>query len=946
MTLNSKPLWTLRTIVLLIVVAASYFVAGRLGLRLSYLGGNVTLVWPPSGIALAAVLLGGRVQLLAIAVGAMLTTASTGASIGFVLATGLGNTFAAFIGWKFYGQGLPDDGVQRSSLSTCHDLLRFIGLGVLLPAMICSIVGTAGLVLTRMVPLDQSHYAMACWWLGDAMGVLIITPLILTWGRGTSVRFASAGSRVEYAGLLVCICLLGLFAYGSQLASDLAKPLGYAFFPFITWAALRFEFRGVTLAIFLSTAFAVWGTARGSGPFSQESLQLSLGYLYAYMAVVCVTGLLLAAVIGERRQAVKDASDSADRLQLAVRAASIGLWDWDLATNEVTFSPEWKRQLGYEPHEIGNHFREWQIRCHPDDVKFTLDEVKRHLANEQSSFAVEFRMRHKDGSWRWIDSRAQKCVDANGRPTHLIGCHVDISERKTFEVAIMQSEARYRGYFELGLIGMAITSPEKGFIDFNDELCRIFGYSRAQLLQLTWEELAHPDDMVSNRELFDQVMSGQFDRYSMEKRFIRGDGTIIHADVAAQAVRKSDGQIDHFISFIHDISERQRLEEQLRQSQKMEAIGQLAGGAAHDFNNYLTVIMGYCELLLARLPSDHDCRSSVETMYSASERASLLTRQLLAFSRQSVLQPRVISLSSVVLDNEQLLRGLSGENVRLTLDLDSDLKPVFADAGQLTQVIVNLVVNARDAMPDGGEIIIRTSMDSKDAFRSARQVMLSVTDTGQGMSDSVAARVFEPFFTTKAMGKGTGLGLATVYGIVQQSGGHVGVQSEMGHGTTFTITLPASEGDTEAKTARVASGVVSGGSETILLVEDEDAVRDIAAQVLRTHGFHVMAAENATRAIELASSYSQPIHLLLTDVMMPGMNGFQLAQQLTRQRPDLKVLLASGYSRDSRVRDQIVESRLVWLQKPFAPSALIEHVRQVLDGPAITIASANDSRAA
>jgi PAS domain S-box-containing protein len=829
------------------------------------------------------------------------------------------------------------------------DVLNFILFGVILSPMISATNGVSGLWLTGMAPQQALPSIWVCWWLGDAMGVLIVAPCLLTWFRPSAVRFRSGiqwkpTASLEFLSLLITLGALGGLTYSDALPSDLAKPLSYAVFPVIIWAALRFEQRGVTTIAFLCTAFAVWGTANGRGPFFQSSLTLSLGYLHAFMAVVTITGLILAVVIGERRRAEQAHADSADRLRLAVKSSNVGLWDWNLKTDEVIFSPEWKRQLGYEPHEITNNFFEWQNRCHPDDVQRAWEHVQRYLKGETAAFEIEFRLQHRDGTWKWIYAKAQKLDDNQGKPLRLIGCHVDISERKRFEEAKSQSEARFRGYFELGLIGMAITSPEKGWLEFNDKLCQILGYPRDVLCQMTWTELTHPDDLEADVGWFNRVLAGEIDGYSMDKRFIRGDGTITFATIAARAVRGFDGRIDHFIALVHDISERRLLEEQLRQSQKMEAIGQLAGGAAHDFNNYLTVITGYCDLLLARLPSSDPNRPAIQTMFSASERAASLTNQLLAFSRQTILQPCVVNLNATVKEAEPLLRGMAGEHVRLILNLNPSIRQIFVDPGQLTQVLVNLVVNARDAMPNGGQLTISTDVASEGQLQlldratvshCAAAVRLSVADTGNGMTPEVAQRVFEPFFTTKGIGKGTGLGLAMVYGIVKQSDGHIQVHSEPGHGTEFDLVFPAVDGEAMSRTEADATSLISPGNgmgtERILAVEDKASVRDLTVRILTSHGYTVVAAEDGLQALERFAEADEEFDMLLTDVVMPAMSGPALAEILVGKKPSLKVLFVTGYTDDVAVRNKLQESRRSCLQKPFTPTTLIQQVRAILD---------------
>lgn len=911
-------------------VASAYVVSAQLGLQLATYANNVTLVWPPSGIALAAMCLFGSRILPAIILGAFLATAMTGAPITFAITTAIGNSLEACLGYVLLHNFLR----QAPRLNRLRDVLHFAVRGVLLSPLPSSLLGGIGLLLHSMIPGSEFPRAVFVWWFGDAMGILIIAPLLLTIPYH-DLRRPDPERSLEFGSLLATVFLLGIITYGNSVSANLEGPLAYGIFPLIAWAALRFGQPGVASVLLFTSFFAAIGTHFGNGPFSDTGSQHGLASLHFYLAIVGMTGLILGAIFSELKGTQAELSVIANRLQLAVRSANIGLWDWDLQTNLVTYSAEWKAQLGYEPWEIEDHYEEWRSRCHPDDLEPTLKVVEDYINKTVPAYQVEFRMRHKDGYWKWIHAYGHLVHDGFGKPRRLIGCHLDVTEQKKNEQAIRQSEARFRGYFDLGLIGMAITSPQKGWIEFNDKLCEILGYSAEQLRTMTWAELTHPDDLATDVAEFDRVVRGEIESYSLEKRFIHADGEVIYAGIAARAVRSRDGSIDHFVALVHDLSERRRLEEQLRQSQKMEAIGQLAGGAAHDFNNYLTVISGYCELLRISMPENDPSRATLDTMLTASERAAELTRQLLAFSRQSVLKPIVLNLNSVIQKAEPLLQGLVRENTQLVFMLSPGVGNVVADAGQMTQVLVNLATNARDAMPEGGLIVIQTSEETSS--EAQRQVILRVSDTGHGMSPETMARIFEPFYTTKVIGKGTGLGLAVVYGIVTQNHGTITVDSEPEQGTTFEIRIPAVDSEAMESTAPPVTPVAAHGSATILLVEDETAVRELSRQILQRQGYRVLSAASGPEAIRLMMETTETISMLVTDVMMPEMNGWQLAEQLLEQRPEMKVLFVSGYSRDRSMPNRLDPHRMAWLQKPFSPARLADRVHAMLKtspGPA------------
>jgi len=505
--------------------------------------------------------------------------------------------------------------------------------------------------------------------------------------------------------------------------------------------------------------------------------------------------------------------------------------------------------------------------------------------------------------------------------------------------ALRASEAGYETLVEHAPIGIYRSTPQGRFVSANEALVRMLGYaSVADVLRLDMARDVYADPAERQRLLDrDTYTDREYDE--VEATWKCKDGRLLTVQLSVRAVRNGARQVEYYETFVRDVTDQRRLQQQLVQSQKMEAVGRLAGGIAHDFNNLLTVITSYSDLLLEDLGREDAKREDVEQIRKAAEGAAALTRQLLAFSRQQVLEPKVVSLSAVVSGVEKMLRRVLGEDVDLGTVLDPDLGSVKADVGQLEQVLMNLAVNARDAMPTGGKLTIETAdvehdpdyAREHDAAPVRQFVMLAVSDTGIGMDEATKAHIFEPFFTTKEPGKGTGLGLATVYGIVKQSGGFIWVYSEPERGTTFKIYLPRVDAPAPGRAADPAPAAVPRGTETVLLVEDAAAVRAVTRQVLERQGYAVLEAPNGEAALHLAQKHRGPIHLLLTDVVMPVMSGRQLADQLARARPDMKVLYASGYTDDSVVRHGVLEEGTAYLQKPFTPERLARKVRDVLD---------------
>jgi two-component system cell cycle sensor histidine kinase/response regulator CckA len=510
-------------------------------------------------------------------------------------------------------------------------------------------------------------------------------------------------------------------------------------------------------------------------------------------------------------------------------------------------------------------------------------------------------------------------------------------ERKRSEAQLQESEKRYRLLFEANPQAMWVYDNETlRFLAVNEAAIRRYGYSRQEFLGMTLRDIRLPSEHARLEELVDQRTPGP--RVVGDLRHRRKDGTVIEVEIAVDTIEFA-GRPAGLVS-VQDVSERKQLEDQLRQSQKIEAVGQLAGGIAHDFNNLLTAITGYSELLLEDLGVQDPRRQDLEEIRKAAWRAASLTQQLLAFSRKQVLQPQILDLNQVVGNAEKLLRRLIGENITLRTSLDASLGATKADPGQLEQVIVNLAVNARDAMPHGGQLLIETKNVDLDAAYAAAHaavtagpyVVLAVSDTGSGMDEATKARLFEPFFTTKEPGKGTGLGLSTAYGIVRQSGGFIWVYSEPGQGATFKIYLPRIAAKAERIEPSPLPAKVPRGTETILLVEDEPALRAVARRALERQGYVILEAPDGDSALALMAAHSGPLDLLVTDVVMPGLSGRELATRLVAARPGVRVLYTSGYTDDAIVQHGVLEAGIQFLQKPFTPDTLGRKVRDVLDG--------------
>ncbi len=514
------------------------------------------------------------------------------------------------------------------------------------------------------------------------------------------------------------------------------------------------------------------------------------------------------------------------------------------------------------------------------------------------------------------------------------------AERRRAEDELRASEARYSHLFENSPLPMWVFDRDTlAFLAVNAATVRQYGYSREEFARMTVADIRPVGDVPALREA---VAGPPADNRIVRHR--RRDGSLLTVEIQSHDV-SFEGRSAR-LALGHDITARlqaeealKRSEERLHQAQKLDAIGSLAGGIAHDFNNMLTVILSYAKLIVYGLKPGDPILDDVEEIRRAGERATEMTRQLLAFSRKQMLQPRIVDLNRVIGGMEKMLYRLLGADIDLSLLTAPKLAKVFADPSQVEQIIMNLVVNARDASPNGGKVTIETMDVVLDAAYAADHhgvtpgphVLLAVTDTGTGMDKETQARIFEPFFTTKEQGKGTGLGLSTVFGIVKQSGGHVWVYSEVGRGSTFKVYLPGCEGEEETVTAPVEAGDLRG-QETILLVEDEEQVRVLLRSVLRRNGYNVLETQNGGEAFLVCEKYEAKIDLLLTDVVMPRMNGREVAERLVGMRPSLRVLFVSGYTENSIVHHGVLDSGVAFLSKPITPDVLLRKVREVLDG--------------
>ncbi len=591
------------------------------------------------------------------------------------------------------------------------------------------------------------------------------------------------------------------------------------------------------------------------------------------------------------------------------------------------------RMTGYTAEEvIGKTSAELNVWADPDQRGATLQKVLR----EGEVHEEEFRFRTKAGEIRFGQLAAVRV--AVGTQQCMLSVSRDITEKRRAQEELRRSEANFRSLIHDAPFGVLRSTLEGRVLQANPALVNMLGYnSEEELLQLNLERDVYHDP--KQRQSLIEEFSQKKDIHNVEVQWKRKDGNIITALLNGRRIEGADQTQTHYEVFAEDITQRRTLERQLFQSQKMEAIGRLAGGIAHDFNNLLGVVLGHTEILEEAAGQDKRLQRSVEAIQSATQRAAALTTQLLAFSRKQMVEPRILDLNVAVREIEKLLHRVIGEDIELIIRVQPSASTILIDPGQIDQILMNLVVNARDAMPIGGKLILETSSLTLDDSYVGQHlgaaagpfVLLSISDTGFGMDQETLSHIYEPFFTTKEIGKGTGLGLSTVYGIVKQCGGYIMAYSEPGRGTTFKVYFPRVSGVPQAPRASARRADLPGGNETILLVEDETALRELTRGLLEAAGYTVLEAANVEDAIHLAENAHRKIDLLLTDVVMPGMDGHELSRRLTSSCALLKVLYMSGYTDDVIVQRGVLNGGTTLLQKPFGRAGLLGKVRQVLD---------------
>jgi PAS domain S-box-containing protein len=642
----------------------------------------------------------------------------------------------------------------------------------------------------------------------------------------------------------------------------------------------------------------------------------------------------------EQRQAESVLLENKNRHELAERIGRVGNWEYNIKTGKFWGSDGARIIYGFDPS---------QKDFSTDQVEILIPERERvhqalvDLIEHETPYNLEFEIVPLDSiSPKTITSIARLIRDDNGYPLKVSGIIQDITERKQTENSLKTSEGMYRKLFNSIRDAILVTDTSRNIIDCNQAFFDLFGYSPKEILNKKTSCLYK--NKTGYLKMGQAIANHTNDASSflITNHYKKKDSTSFSGEASTFYLRDDNGNIKGFVELIRDVSNQILLEEQIRQSQKMEAIGQLAGGVAHDFNNLLTIINGYSDILLEGKKQGETDYEELQQIRQAGSRAGALTEQLLAFSRKQVLEPEILDVNLLLDGTKKMLRRIIGEDIDLVTRFDATLAAIKADPGQLDQIILNLAVNARDAMPRGGKLTIETNNILTDEttignfsnLLPGNQVLITITDNGSGMSKKTMNRIFEPFFTTKKAGKGTGMGLPMAYGIVKQSGGEIQVFSkttEPGRGTSFKIYFPAVKDTASVRKKNTGPEISLEGNETILIVEDEDPVRKLIEHALRQYGYELMTASGGSEALKLIKSVAQPIHLLLTDVIMPGMSGRELADSMLEIHPDIQICFMSGYTDDAINHHGILDQDVHFIQKPFLPSKLTGKIREILD---------------
>ena len=924
-------------------VTLAYFTLAKLGLRLASINPSASPIWPPTGFALATVLLGGLRMWPAIFIGAFAANATTAGTLVTSALIALGNTLEAVIG----GAMIERWSGGRDTFASPPQVIKFALISAGPATVISASVGVLTLSAAGFAAWANFMPIWVTWWLGDAAGALVVTPVIVLWAQ-TDRRAFDGRERWAIAATLMSAIAVGLIAFNPLVPhSQYASPLGFLAILPLVWAALRRGPRDTATVALILTGFAVWSAIEHGGPFGNIGLNETFVLLLTFLTSVSVPSLALSADVAMRRSTedalrrsqaeldhrVKERTaalaDANIHLMEAQRLADLGSWSWDVVQNKITWSDQLFEIYGVDPEQFQGTLNEFIGFIHPDDRGKVQESVGAALKSGKD-FNHEERIIRPDGSIRYLHSVGEVIRNEQGAATRMLGICLDVTGRKEAERVLHDTEQNYRLLLK-GVRDYAIYMLDaQGYVrSWNEGARRLKGYGASEIIgkhyRIFLPEPARSTDLAE-QALAAAAREGQFEAQLWVQR---KDSSQFYANVVLDAIRDDTGELIGFAKLVRDITVQhnaqvtlEQTREQLAQAQKMEALGQLTGGVAHDFNNLLMIVSGYAQLLQRRIKGEKDMQA-VEAIRTAVNRGEKLTRQLLTFSRRQQLMPVAVDLRARIDAVRDMLAPSLHGNISLVCDIEDKIWPVEVDLGELELALVNVAVNARDAMPDGGTITLSArnvvlKPGSAAGDLQGEFVAIAVIDTGAGMPPEVLQRVFEPFYTTKPVGKGTGLGLSQVHGFASQSDGAVTVTSTVGRGTVVTIYLPRSTSAVAAEDGEGGAWCGDSAQGTVLVVEDSHDVAEVTSALLEQLGYRVVRAESGAEALRHLQQ-GIAVDLLFSDIVMPGgIDGLSLAQICRERFPEIMVLLTSGFSDAAQAAD----GRFDILRKPFELGAL------------------------
>gem|GEM_PF-1130642 len=913
-----------------LAIALGYILAAHQGFRVATVHPVVASVWPASGLALAALLLFGLRLWPGIFAGALAANAMKGVSIPASALIALGNTAAAISATLILRRVNFSSHIQR-----VRDAIALVGLGALLAPVLAATNGTLILHFLTGVPDLGLPGIWFTWWSGDAIGVMLLTPFLLAWINGQKLKL-TRGQAVESVVLGVGLVVISL------LLVRVLKGYEYAILPLVGWASHRGGIRGASTATLVVAAIAVWQTNSGVGPFIGTGHE-GLWRLQLFLTLL-VTGSLMIGVMATAHQRVTDALRASElRFRRVFECAGVGIAIVQPDGRIVDANPALHAMLGFSGAQLTG--RTIADITHPEDWAVEKAEIERVMAGEHAPYRMAKRYLRRDGSVFWGKLTATHIPDGANGPGAAVKLVEDVSEQRAAQDALSRDQDQLQRTTQLlqtlvDAAPLAIVSvdPNGRVRNWNRAAEQLFGWREAEVIGQP-VPFVPPESREEFRRTLRRVLDGEALAGHQVRRCPR-DGIMLDLRMCAAPTRALDGSIDGVIAIVEDVTDRKRMGEQLRQAQKMEAIGQLTGGIAHDFNNLLTIIITNAALLGDKIDSDQaEMRVELSELQRSAFRGAELVRKLMTFSRKRDLELSAVNLGEVVSETDRALRRLLPKSVEILSQIDeTGPLTIQGDVGAIEQIILNLATNARDAMPSGGTLrlaVYRAWLDKEHRRThgwgiAGEYIVLAVSDTGSGMSPETRARVFEPFFTTKEPGKGTGLGMAMVYGLMKQHQGYIGLYSEAGRGTTFRLYFPAVRPCGEASEGRIEAAPPRGGTERIVVVDDEDGIRRSAARVLRRAGYTVDEAADGEGALALLSGGAH-FNLVVSDLVMPRMGGAVLCERLRNQNNAVPVLLMSGYTTEDVKALKGAQPGLQFLHKPWTATDLLRRVRSMLD---------------